>query len=489
VSSLDLLHLARTAAERAAAYLRGVERPADPSRWTLKGSRDFVTDVDRTAERIITEVLLAAEPGSRIVGEELHPEVVTEGMVWIVDPLDGTTNFLHDFPRYAVSIAGAVDGVLAAAAIVNVPGGETYTASRGGGAWHGERRLAVSAIRDPAFALIGTGFPFTDASQIAEYLDQFRRIAGHTSGIRRPGAASLDLADVAAGRFDGFWEQQLSAWDIAAGTLLIREAGGLVTDLSGRDIGIEHTPVVAGNPTIHAWLLDMLRSDGALSLRGKPAWRFGMSDADSLTRASSLDEWARAIARPTISPAGGSAAALAAAAAAAVVEMVAGLTAAREAYALVHEEARAARARAEGLRQELLTLASADAEALQRFEQALALPKGSAAERELRERRKRSALREGADIQRDVLARCGEVAELGVAMVERGLKSARGDAGTAVFLAAGAARSASWAIRMNLQDEPPGSEFGGIVAPAAVRLAGVEEAERLVGRLLDRPPE
>jgi myo-inositol-1(or 4)-monophosphatase len=258
VSSLDLLHLARTAAERAAGYLRGVERPADPRWWTLKGSRDFVTEVDRAAERIITEVLLAAEPGSRIVGEELQPEVVTDGMVWIVDPLDGTTNFLHDFPSYAVSIAGAVDGVVEAAAIVNVPGGETYTASRGGGAWHGERRLSVSAIRDPGFALIGTGFPFKDTSRMAEYLRQFSRVAGHTSGIRRPGAASLDLADVAAGRFDGFWEQQLSAWDIAAGTLLVREAGGLVTDFGGRDVGIEHGAVVAGNPAIHAWLLDVL---------------------------------------------------------------------------------------------------------------------------------------------------------------------------------------------------------------------------------------
>jgi myo-inositol-1(or 4)-monophosphatase len=255
VSSLDLLHLAKTAAERAARYLRGVERPADPGTWTLKGSRDFVTEVDRAAERIIAEVLLAAEPGSRIVGEELQPEVVTEGLVWVVDPLDGTTNFLHDFPSYAVSIAGAVDGVLEVAVIVNVPRADSYTASRGGGSWHGERRLTVSAIADPGFALIGTGFPFKDTSRIAEYLGQFERVAGQVSGIRRPGAASLDLADVAAGRFDGFWEQQLSAWDIAAGTLLIREAGGLVTDLGGRDIGVEHTGVVAGNPVIHGWLL------------------------------------------------------------------------------------------------------------------------------------------------------------------------------------------------------------------------------------------
>ena len=213
-----------------------------------------------------------------------------------------------------------------------------------------------------------------------------------------------------------------------------------------------------------------------------------MPDGAAPTRTASLDDWARAIARPTISPAGGSAAALAAAAAAALVEMVAALTAARETYALVHDEARAARARAEGLRQELLTLASADAESLQRFVQALALPAGSEAERELRNRRKRSALREGAEIQRDVLAGCSEVAVLGVARVERGLKSGRADAGTAVFLAAGAARSAWWAIRLNLQDEPPDSEYGGIVGAAAGKLSSVEDAERVARRLLEGQP-
>jgi formiminotetrahydrofolate cyclodeaminase len=166
--------------------------------------------------------------------------------------------------------------------------------------------------------------------------------------------------------------------------------------------------------------------------------------------------------------------------------MVAALTASRESYAPVHEEARASRARAEGLRHELLTLASADAEAIQRFSQALALPRGSDAERELRERRKRSALREGAEIQRDLLAACHEVAELGVAMVERGLKSARGDAGTAVFLAAGAARSAAWAVRLNLEGEPADSVFGGMAAAAAGRLSGVEAAEQRAGSLLQR---
>jgi myo-inositol-1(or 4)-monophosphatase len=261
VSALDLLHLAKAAAQRAAGYLRSVERPVDPSRWTLKGSRDFVTEVDRAAERMIAEVLLAAEPGSRIVGEELTPNMVTEGLVWIVDPLDGTTNFLHGFPSYAVSIAAAVDGALQAGVVVQVPHGQIYSASRGGGAWLGEHRLSVSPIHDPEFALIGTGFPFKDATTLPEYLGQFERVAARVSGIRRPGSAALDLVDVAAGRFDAFWEQQLSAWDIAAGTLLIREAGGVVTDLTGRDLGIEHSGVVAGNPVMHEWLLELLSSD------------------------------------------------------------------------------------------------------------------------------------------------------------------------------------------------------------------------------------
>ena len=255
VSALDLLHLAQLAAARAAEYLRSVERPSDPARWALKGSRDFVTEVDRTAERLIADILLGAEPGSRMVGEEFSPDVVTGGLVWIVDPLDGTTNFLHGFPSYAISIAAALDGVLEAGVVHNVPRNETLFASRGGGAWMEGQRIKVSSIADPTYALIGTGFPFREISRLDQYLEQFARVARATSGIRRPGAAAIDLADVAAGRFDGFWEQQLSAWDIAAGALLIREAGGVITDLSGRDIGIEHTGIVAGNPSIHDWLL------------------------------------------------------------------------------------------------------------------------------------------------------------------------------------------------------------------------------------------
>ena len=261
MSALDLVHLAKSAATQAAGYLGNVPRPAGPAAWTLKGARDFVTEVDRTAEHIIMEVLQGGEPESRVVGEELAPELVTDGLVWIVDPLDGTTNFLHGFPSYAVSIAASHDGKLLAGVVVDVPRRLTYWGAEGRGAWLEDQRLKVSSIDDPEFALIGTGFPFRDTSRLEEYQRQFALVAKGTSGIRRPGAAALDLVDVAAGRFEGFWEQRLSAWDIAAGALLIREAGGLVTDLKGRHVGIEHTSVVAGNPVIHAWLLEVFASD------------------------------------------------------------------------------------------------------------------------------------------------------------------------------------------------------------------------------------
>lgn len=213
-----------------------------------------------------------------------------------------------------------------------------------------------------------------------------------------------------------------------------------------------------------------------------------MPDPHAPARSASLNDWARLIARPTIAPGGGSAAAAAGVLAAAVVEMVASLTAARETYAPVHVEARAARARAEGLRQELLTLASADAEALLRLEEALGLPKGTDSERQARERRKRAALRDAAEIQRDVLACCAELAILGAAMVERGLRSAQADAATAVFLAAAAARSAARAIATNLEVEPADSEFAAMARAAPGKLAEAEEAERMAGRLLETSP-
>jgi myo-inositol-1(or 4)-monophosphatase len=266
-SSLDLVHLGLRAAECAGGSIRAArDRPAGKPDWESKGHHDWVTEVDREAEGLIREVLEQGVPGSLVVGEELNPvSVGGAGVVWIVDPLDGTTNFLHGYPQYAVSIAAAVDGVLEAAVILDVPRSQSYTATRGGGAWLGTAPLAVSSIDEPARALLGTGYPFKQLGELERYLDQFRRILPATSGVRRAGSAALDLADLAAGRLDGFWELSLAPWDIAAGMLLVREAGGTVTDLTGRDAGLVPTAIVAGNPRIHSWLLRQLRDTGSTS--------------------------------------------------------------------------------------------------------------------------------------------------------------------------------------------------------------------------------
>ena len=267
LKDLELVAIAESAARRAADYIATAARPA-PAQWTMKGRQDFVTGVDRAAEALIAETLVAAVPGSAIVGEELSPERSVRGaeVVWIVDPLDGTTNFLHGYPQYAVSIACLSSGALCAAVVHDVARSATYHATRGAGAWvgpsaGGERRpLHVSAMAEPGHALIGTGFPFKRLGQLREYLAQFAAVLGATSGIRRAGAAALDLADLAAGRLDGFWELSLAPWDVAAGVLLVREAGGLVTRLDGSADVIGHGSIVAGNPTVHRWLVDLLRS-------------------------------------------------------------------------------------------------------------------------------------------------------------------------------------------------------------------------------------
>ncbi len=260
-NALDLLLAAVEAARRAAEYLRTVDRPADPAAWGVKAPGDFVSAVDREAENLIAGILRGHVPGSRVVGEELTPEVVRGGLVWIVDPLDGTTNFLHGYAQYAVSIAAAVDGVLEAGVVLDVTRDACYVAARGHGAFGpGDRRLAVSRIAEPARALIGTGFPYKRLELVPRYLTQLDAMMRGSGGVRRAGSAALDLVDVAAGRFDGFWELLLAPWDIAAGTLVVREAGGVVTDLDGREIdGMSPTAVVAGSRAMHAWMLEALR--------------------------------------------------------------------------------------------------------------------------------------------------------------------------------------------------------------------------------------
>lgn len=261
-NALDLLLAAVEAANQAAAYLRRVERPADPTAWGVKGHGDFVSAVDRESEAIIARVLLEHTPAAQIVGEELSPDAAAGGLAWIVDPLDGTTNFLHGYAQYAVSIAAAIDGAVVAGVVLDVTRDACYVAAQGHGAFGpGNARLAVSRAADPARALIGTGFPYKHQELVPEYLRQMDTMLRESGGVRRAGSAALDLVDVAAGRFDGFWELMLSPWDIAAGVLLVREAGGVVTSIEGSDVtGLTATAIVAGGAPIHRWLLQSLRS-------------------------------------------------------------------------------------------------------------------------------------------------------------------------------------------------------------------------------------
>jgi len=255
----DLVKVAERAAVRAAAHIRAAVRP--PARaWTEKGQHDFVTEVDRAAEALIAASLERETPGSVMVGEELSPGRPARGdLVWIVDPLDGTTNYLHGYPQYAVSIGCVADGELCAGVIHDVCRNRTYRAVRGGGAWEEDTRLSVSSVTERRLALVGTGFPFKNLERLQEYLSQFAAVLGASSGIRRAGSAALDLADLAAGRLDAFWELVLAPWDVAAGTLLVREAGGMVTRIDGGADVLGHGAIVAGNETLHGWLCDLLR--------------------------------------------------------------------------------------------------------------------------------------------------------------------------------------------------------------------------------------
>jgi myo-inositol-1(or 4)-monophosphatase len=256
----DLVNVAERAAERAANLIRGA-RPPDATAWTEKTRHDFATQVDREAEELIAETLTDLVPGSEVVGEELSPDAPRRAqIVWVVDPLDGTTNYLHGYPQYAVSIGALVSGVLSVGVVHDIARDVAYRASLGQGAWSGRRRLAVSTVADPARALVGTGFPFRHLEQLDTYLRQFAAVTRSASGIRRAGSAALDLADVAAGRFDAFWEQALAPWDVAAGVLLVREAGGVVTTLEGSEDVLGHGSIVAGNPVMHRWLMELLRN-------------------------------------------------------------------------------------------------------------------------------------------------------------------------------------------------------------------------------------
>jgi len=256
----ELLDISLEAAHRAAVVIRDATLQRESIVWETKGRSDFVSEVDKASEKEIGAVIARRLPEAIVLGEELSPTAVSnKGIVVIADPLDGTTNFLHGYPEYSVSIAVARDGVLSAGVVLNVVRDEEFTATKGGGAFLNGRKIRVSSLREPARALIGTGFPFKNIEKLPQYLEQFSLVMRGTAGIRRAGSAALDLSNVACGRFDAFWELVLAPWDIAAGILIVQEAGGIVTDLDGNPPQLTAGAFVAGNPAMHTWLLQTVR--------------------------------------------------------------------------------------------------------------------------------------------------------------------------------------------------------------------------------------
>ena len=252
-----MLNTAVKAARRAGTIINRASQNLDILTVTTKAANDYVSEVDRAAEDAIVRVLQEAYPSHAILAEESGASGKSE-FQWIIDPLDGTTNFLHGFPQYAVSIALTQKGVLSQAVIYDPVHNDLFTASRGRGAYLNDKRLRISKRINLQKSLIGTGFPFREFSQIDDYLAMFRDLTQKTAGLRRAGSAALDLAYVAAGRLDGFWEFGLSPWDMAAGSLLIIEAGGLVGDLEGNGGHLESGNIVAGNPKIFSQLVQAL---------------------------------------------------------------------------------------------------------------------------------------------------------------------------------------------------------------------------------------
>ena len=266
------LNIAIKAARRAGQIINRASNDLDLIQVTTKQPNDFVTEVDKAAEAAIIDTLRDAYPEYRILAEESGSSAGKGGgdseYQWIIDPLDGTTNFIHGMPQYAVSIALAKAGVIEQAVIFDPNRNELFTASKGGGAFLNERRIRVSRRNKLQDSLIGTGFPYRMFDHIDTYLAIFKELAQKTAGQRRPGAASLDLAYVACGRFDGFWEFGLSPWDMAAGALLISEAGGLVSDMRGEASYLETGNLIAGTPKVFAPLLNLIQDKLPSSVRG-----------------------------------------------------------------------------------------------------------------------------------------------------------------------------------------------------------------------------
>jgi myo-inositol-1(or 4)-monophosphatase len=222
-----------------------------------KGKNDFATEIDRLAEKEIISIIKAAYPEHSILAEE-SGEHAGNDFVWVIDPLDGTTNFIHGFPQYAVSIALKYKGRIEVGVVYDPLREELFTAKRGGGAMLNNRRLRVTGLTSMKGALIGTGFPFKVPQHLDAYLNMFRAITIDSAGIRRAGSAALDLAYLAAGRLDAFWEIELKEWDMAAGILLVKEAGGVATDFSFNDNYLTSGNLIAGSPRMHQLMYQLI---------------------------------------------------------------------------------------------------------------------------------------------------------------------------------------------------------------------------------------
>jgi myo-inositol-1(or 4)-monophosphatase len=257
-----MLNTAVKAARKAGSIITRASFDVDKLTVRSKQQNDFVSEVDHAAEEAIISVLRDAYPTHGFLGEETGFHDKQAEFMWIIDPLDGTTNFLHGVPQYCISIALMQKGVPQQAVVFDPNRNELFTATKGVGAYLNDRRIRVSKVDRFEGALVGTGFPFKQVEHIDDYLRMLRNVMTAASGVRRPGAAALDLAWVACGRMDAFWELGLSPWDMAAGALLIREAGGLVGDLDGNEGFLDTGRIVAANAKLFSPMLQLLKKRG-----------------------------------------------------------------------------------------------------------------------------------------------------------------------------------------------------------------------------------
>ena len=270
-----MINVAVKAARTAGAIINRAALDVEAVRISQKQVNDFVTEVDHAAEQVIIETLLAAYPGHGIWAEESGREhgAKDSEFVWIIDPLDGTTNFIHGLPIYCVSIALAVKGKIEQAVIYDPSRNDLFTATKGRGAYLNDRRLRVSKRIRLHECLISTGFPFRQGDDFNTYLRMMGDLMPRCAGLRRPGSAALDLAYVAAGYTDGFFESGLQPWDAAAGSLLITEAGGLIGNFTGESDFLEQKECMAGNPKVYGQLVTILGKYSKFASAGEKAER------------------------------------------------------------------------------------------------------------------------------------------------------------------------------------------------------------------------